>query len=166
MASKLLLLSFHLQRSSIRGKSLPNVPIWSLFVQMLITDRPAGQSKAGCGNQIPSALSLQGLPTNDHQWARATRQINSTLEPNIVSWEKANANIGEAAAASTERKRKVTLIRIRRKILQPVSETQQLILLKFSKNQQGLILPYSSWLIFSFSCLVDLLLLLAKIYFA
>ena len=142
MASKLLLLSFHLQRSSIRGKSLPNVPIWSLFVQMLITDPPTGQSKAGCGNQIPGALSIQGLPTNDHQWA--TRQINSTLEPNIVSWEKANANIREAAAASTDRKRKVTLILIRRKILQPVSETQQLILLKSSKNQQGSIFSSSS----------------------
>ena len=76
---------------------------------MLITDPPVGQSKAGCGNQIPGASSWRGLTTNekilgtnDHQWANIVQQL-SELE--------ANANIGEAAAASNDRKRKVTLIR-------------------------------------------------------
>ena len=87
MATKLLLggSSFPFLLNGLPWEqSLPNVPIWSFFVQTLITDRPAGQSKAGCGNQIPGAFSW---PPMRKYWAPMTTS-GQILYSSSVSWKQ------------------------------------------------------------------------------
>ena len=161
MATKLLLggSSFPFLLNGLPWEqSLPNVPIWSFFVQTLITDRPAGQSKAGCGNQIPGAFSW---PPMRKYWAPMTTS-GQILYSSSVSWKQMPILVKPPPPPLTG-KEKWLWSAGKSETQQQVSETQQLILLKSSKNQQRLIL--SSCLISSFT-LLDPLLLLPKIYFA